>query len=303
MPQYVYQAYCLSFHSELALPELPSIEQAGIGSQADVTIRLGRVSACDSDSSFRQYGPFLWARTGALTLQIPTVASFLVRDGREIVVEPVAGIDEASVRVFLLGSALGALLMQRGLLVLHGNAIRIGEQGIICVGHSGAGKSTVAAAFAQQGYDLLADDVVAIDRSLCVLPGIPRVKLWSDSATQLGVDTEHLDAVRPGMEKYNLPIDDGFYDRPLPVGGIYVLATGDAVHLSAIRGMQRFVALQSQLYRRTFLEGLGLSQEMFMQCGHLAGQVRMGQLVRPRDLSGLDSLVESLRADMCERCP
>ena len=108
----LYHAYQLHIRSELALPELVSPE--GSMGEPQVTIRLGAVPA-DGLPDARQLGPYLWADPTRLWLQVPRVARFLIRDGREIVIDPAPGIDEDSLRVFLLGSAFGALLFQRGL--------------------------------------------------------------------------------------------------------------------------------------------------------------------------------------------
>lgn len=299
MSRHLHTAYSLSLRSELGLPELQNAASP-LSAEPDVVIRIGRAIEAPDEAPLQQFGPFLWARGRVLRLQIPQVADFLVREGREIVVEPAAGIDEASIRAFLLGSALGALLMQRGLLVLHGNAVRIGEQCMVCVGHSGAGKSTLAAAFARHGHALLADDVIPIDLAGCALPGIPRIKLWGDSAGQLGVDTAALAAVRPGLNKFNLPVGEAFASSPLPVRWVYTIGRGleDRIELTPLRGMQRFEALQAHLYRQRFVVGLGLQREQLLLCSRLAGQVRMSALTRPVLQFDPDALVRRLLADM-----
>ncbi|MEY2631638.1 MAG: hypothetical protein RIR00_292, partial [Pseudomonadota bacterium] len=160
----MYSAYNLKIASDLPLPELSLLPEADAQSP-DVTISLGAVQP-EGLPDGQQLGPFLWTSPSQLWLQVPHVARFLVSHGTEIRVDPEPGIDEDSLRVFLLGSAFGALLFQLGYLVLHGNAIRIGDQCMICVGPSGAGKSTLAAGFMQRGHTILADDVVPVD-ALC----------------------------------------------------------------------------------------------------------------------------------------
>lgn len=302
MSLHSYKAYALSIYSELVLPELLATESVMDPSMCDVVIRLGCASARAEEGALEQLGVFAWARPGLLKLDVPGIAGFLVRGGREITVEPAVGSDEASIRAFLLGSALGALLMQRGLLVMHCNAIRIGDRCMLCVGHSGAGKSTLAAAFAQRGYALLADDVIPIDSKGCALPGVPRVKLWPDSAAQLGLDVTLLDAIRPGLNKFALPIHESMTDLALPVGWIYVLTAGETPSLKAVRGMRRFELLQGYGYRPRFVRGLGLQREQLLSCSRLASQVQMSELVRRRDHFDLNGLVDSLLADMQEVC-
>ena len=96
-----YSCYGLIIQSDLALPELIGLETEP-DTPSDVTITLDEVSAaglCDG----KQLGPYLWVSDTALWLEVPHVARFLVVDGQRIVIQPASGIDEDSVRVFLLG--------------------------------------------------------------------------------------------------------------------------------------------------------------------------------------------------------
>lgn len=304
MSRILHKAYGLSISSELVLPELPLLSPTEDLDQFDIEIRLGHIASPEELGPLRQVGPFVWAGSGILWLYVPEIATFLVCEGREILIEPAAGVDEASIRLFLLGSAIGALLMQRGLLVLHGNAIRVGDQCLVCVGHSGAGKSTLAAGFARRGYPPLADDVVPIDAQGRALPGIPRIKLWRDSAEHLQIDTSLLSAVRPSLEKFSLP-QQTVCDQALPVVGLYVLSTWKEAHLQLdpIRGVRRFEALREHYYRPRFVAGLGLQAQHFSRFANVARQARVSSLTRPSSPFDVDSLVDVLLADMNKGAP
>ncbi len=294
----LYSAYGLTFSSELALNELLA---APLGGPADVTITFGAVPEAGLQGG-TQTGPYLWSRDAEFWLEIPRIARFLVRGGTEIVIDPAPGIDDDSVRVFLLGSIFGALLFQRGYLVLHGNAVRIGDQSMICVGPSGVGKSTLAAGFLRRGYQILADDVVPINTDCAALPGIPRIKLWSDSAKQLQVDTAELRKVRPNMEKFNLPVVDGHFDAPVKVRWIYILSSENRADfkIDHIRGMKRFEPLRRNTYRLRYLDGMAMRHEHLQLCGTLAGKIRLARVTRPREGFELDALMDRLLADMAE---
>lgn len=296
---HLYRSYQLTIRSELELPELSPAEACG--GEPDLLIRFGPVGDAEQ-SGHRQIGPFLWAGHGWLWLRIPRVGRFLVREGREVIIEPEPGCDADSIRVFLLGSVLGALLMQRGLLVLHGNAVRIGDRCMVCVGTSGAGKSSLAAGFFRRGHALLADDVVPVDADGRALPGIPRIKLWRDTAEHLAIDVQHLRRVRPALEKYSYPVDRQFTPEPLPIRWIYVLDSDPAeqVRLQPLLGMRRFAPLLANTYRPSMLEGLQVKPRHLQLCGTLAGQVRLARVTRPRQGFELDRLLDRLLADMAE---
>jgi hypothetical protein len=118
---------------------------------------------------------------------MPGIGTFLVRDGREILVDPDPDAGDALLQLALLGPVLAALLQQRGDLVLHASAVEIDGAAVGFLGGRGAGKSTMAAALLRRGYPLLTDDILAVsleDGSPRVLPGFPQLKLWPDAVAR-----------------------------------------------------------------------------------------------------------------------
>jgi hypothetical protein len=298
-PRMRYNAYLLSIESDLALPELQAQPMSSSLSVPDVLVQRGPVDMSSRPGGV-QVSPFTWVSARQFWLIVPEVARFLVQDGRHIVVDIAPGVDEASVRLFLLGSAMGALLFQRGLLVLHGNAVRVGDQCMVCVGHSGAGKSTTAAGFAGRGHQVLADDVVPVDAQCRALPGFARIKLWKDTAQQLQIATEGLSRIRPGTEKFNLPLDADEVLPALPVRWVYVLESGrvDQVRVTALHGMQRLQPLIENTYRLRYLKGTAMMPQHLERVGQLAGRVHLARVTRPEAGFSLDALVDRLLADM-----
>jgi hypothetical protein len=290
-----YSAYQLLIHSELPLPELIVVDRAA---QVDVTIRFASVSP-DGLEGGKQVAPHLWATENELYLDITDVARFLISNGNEILIEPAAGADDDSIRLFLLGSAFGALLFQRDLLVIHGNSVRIGEQCLICVGPSGMGKSTLAAAFMRRGFDILADDVVPVNKEGEALPGFPRIKLWQDAAQQFAIDTAELCRVSPQTDKYNLPIQ-AMEQKALPVRWVYILRNDDVdeISIEPISGMEKFLPLKNNTYRVRFLEGMELKSQHLGMCGKLAGQIKLARITRPKKGFVADKMVDAILNDI-----
>ena len=99
-------------------------------------------------------------------------------------------VEDKDILTFLLGSMFGAILMQRGLTLLHGNALEKEGKTIVCLGYSGSGKSTLAYALLQNGWKFMSDDLVAINKGGYILKGIPRLKLWEDSLESFGLNKE-----------------------------------------------------------------------------------------------------------------
>lgn len=290
-----YTTYNLIINSELSLPELVEIECYNSSVKPDITIKFDRVSP-KGIADGKQCGPFHWISEKSVWLHITDVCRFLIEDGDSITIDPEPQADEDSIRLFLLGSAIGAILFQRGYLVLHGNSIRIGDNCMICVGDSGAGKSTLAAGFMKRGYDILADDVVPIDENCCAIRGFPRIKLWQDVATQLDIDTQSLRRIMPNVEKFNLPLKQTVETTVLPVKCVFILSSHDQedIYIEPILGMKKFEPLLANTYRNFYLEGMGLKSQHLQLCGNLARHIHLAKVSRPKAAFKLDELMERL---------
>jgi hypothetical protein len=264
-----------------------------------VTIRRRAVSAADV-RGLSAYAPELRMGPGKIWMHVPQVAQFLIVEGQEIFVEPDIGADDRSVRLFLLGSALGGLLGQRGNLVLHGNAIRVGNNAMVCLGRSGAGKSTLAAAFHRRGYAVVADDVAAINADGLVLPGIARIRLWQNSAEHLRIETTGMERVQDDIDKFNIPMIDGVSPEALAVKWIFALETGDGpnVDILPLNGFHKVPPLVGHAYRPEFMLGDEMPAVHFARCSRLAQKVRVATVRRPPDIGKLDYLVDRLISQM-----
>lgn len=292
-----YRAYGLVIDSAMELPELAAARTEDSDAVADVTIAVGRIA----DNGLPPGDPqtLNWLDHDRVWFLLDGVGQFLIENGRAITIEPVAGCDPVALRVYLLGSGFGALLFQRGYLVLHANSIRVGEHCLLSIGDSGAGKSTLAAAFLARGYDVLADDVVPVDGAGRALPGFPRIKLWQDSATRLGLSTSGLPRVLPELDKFNLPVPAGDAAHPLPVHAVYHLRARPepGIVLEPVGGMERLQMLTENTYRFHFLQGMAQRARHFSQCRDLAGRVRMVQVTRSTQGFAIDALVDAIVAD------
>jgi hypothetical protein len=195
-----YTAYGLRIKSELFLPDLLAAQSG----EPDVSIHYGPVPMALLHP--RGIGGAYQASPEVFLLTVPGIARYLVCDGREICIEPAPTATDDDVRIFMLGSAMGALLHQRQRLVLHASAIQTDLGAVLFTGHSGAGKSTLLAAMVQRGYAMLADDITVVqfgaDGAPVAIPGYPCTRLWADAAAKLNHPTEPLRRVREALEVF-----------------------------------------------------------------------------------------------------
>lgn len=217
--------------------------------------------------------------------------------GDRITIDSLPGASNDAIRLFLLGSALGVTLAQRGYLVLHGNAFQIGDGCAVVLGHSGAGKSTLAAEMDRRGYAVLSDDVVPVNAQGFAIPGWARMKLWQDALDRLGRSSEDLARVNAAHQKFHVPLR-----RPpltaLPVRWVYLLDRHEGpLALTPLNGATVFDCLHEHAYRNEVLVG-ELRQTHFIRSATLADQARFARLDRPYGLDTVASSADLILADV-----
>jgi hypothetical protein len=270
---HAYALYGFTLHSELPLPAAAAAAENVDGASVDV--RFGAVAP--------RSGERLWTEGEgrSLVFEVPGLARFRVSEGREILIDAQAGASERNLRVFLLGSAMGALLHQRGLLPLHANAVEVDGAAVAFSGKSGAGKSTLAAWFADRGRRILCDDVCAISPGAkggppLVLPGVPRLRLWEDAVAASGRSTSDYERSFDGQDKYDVPAGAAAVATPLPLAACYMIArpaeaegtetareTPGIVRLSGVAAVEALVA---NTYRGRFATLMGLTARHLSLC-------------------------------------
>jgi hypothetical protein len=244
-------------------------------------VRFGSVAAQDEAVAVAD---------GVLILSVPAVARYRIEGGREILIDPAPGVSERNLRVFLLGSAMGALLHQRGLLPLHANAVEFGGRAFAFLGRSGAGKSTLALWFAGRGHRILCDDVCAIGFDSAgaplALPGVPRLRLWKDALARSGRASANHERSFDGQDKYDVPVAAERPDGPLPFAACYLLAGAPGDVGEAAPGIVRLSerdaaeALIANTYRGAFVRRLGLAERHLGQCLAIARTLPVYRAVR-----------------------
>jgi hypothetical protein len=265
----IYELFGLTVRSEIPLPEL--FEGRG---DPDVVVGPGEVITPDPDTpglSMQPEGALLW---------IPEVGRYLIRQGREILVDPLPGVSDRNIRLFLLGSAFGAILHQRGLLPLHANAIELDGRAVAFMGHSGAGKSTMAAWFLDRGCRVLADDVCVVangpDGRPLAQPGIPRLRLWREAIEESGRTVGDYELAFDKLDKFNVPTLRPAVGGPLPLSHVYLLEKAEAgeAEIRRLQGVEAIDALIANTYRGGYLPMLpGGTQRHFQACLDLVRKV------------------------------
>jgi hypothetical protein len=134
-----------------------------------------------------------FAKTGALFfLRFPHLADFIFSSiESRITCHPTSEIPKDTIRHLLLDQVLPRIVSYLGRPVLHASGSVIGDSGILFLGQTGWGKSTLCAYFHQKGFPLLSDDAILLEKIQDTVVGIPSysgIRLLNDSLKALLLD-------------------------------------------------------------------------------------------------------------------
>ncbi|MDA3779310.1 MAG: hypothetical protein PF487_03615 [Bacteroidales bacterium] len=286
--KYKYKVFGFTIASEFSIASLmPSDDNP------DVFLRYGII---DDDLKNPIYtGVRFQIAKNDFLLKVDNVAKFLISKGKTIIVDKVKTAGDEEINLFLLGSAMGALIHQRGMLPIHGSTIKIKDKSVIFSGTSGVGKSSISAYFVKKGYKIVADDISVVsvnDNRNIVSPGYPRIKLWEDVSKKLNIETNDSLRIRPQINKYGLNVSESFYNSDIEVNKMIIISTKNTpgFEIEKLKGIEKFNALKNNTYRFNFAKELQKKQSLFSFYSKFLPNIEIYRLYRPRQPLMLDEL-------------
>ncbi len=219
----------------------------------------------------------------------------------------------SDVTPYVLGPVAGFILRLRGLVCLHASAVAVGGRVLVFLGQSGAGKSTTAAAFADLGYRVLSDDIVALagqQNELWVQPAYPFLRLLPEALDALNQGRPATDRHRlplsqaPASDKFHLNLGQtaafSFQSEALPLAGVYLLDTRlddeAAPLLKPTSARDALITLTTHTYGNRLLDKTMRSYE-FKLLSNLVKHYPVRRLVSHSDPARLFQLCRLVLAD------
>jgi hypothetical protein len=291
----IYKAFGLYISSEIRLPEVPIASI--LMNEVNVKIELGDLTEC-----WRQKGTEgkIVVLKETVVFKVKNLAIFSIQEGKRVIVSPLSEWDENKTRLYLLGTCMGVILLQRGIIPLHGSAIVISGKAYGIVGDSGVGKSTLTTAFIKAGYKFLSDDVIAVSLSEknipLVNPSYPQQKLWQDSLDVFGFDFNKFKPLFDRENKYAVPVEENFHTEPKPLAGIIELIKTEDEHLEVcqLSNLNKVHTLYKHTFRNFLIQRLSLLDWHFHFSTEMANQIQIHQMKRPSQGVAPEELVHQL---------
>jgi len=224
-------------------------------------------------------------------------------DGRRIDWTPPENPDLSAVRKDVLGRVFATCLQQEGIVTLHGSAVELSGVAVAFLAPKFHGKSTTASAMVNSGARLLADDLVAVSDGSepAVMPGVPFVQLWRDSAERAAAASA---SIRGGDDAPKLQMGWDAPERnqavPAPLAAVYLLSpippdASQAVSRERLPGIAAALALLGQA-KIVGLLGGRFRAALLQRMADLSERVPVYRLNIPREFARLPELTSALWA-------
>lgn len=287
-----YRVGGLGVVSDIELPEFEP--ETGMSPAIDVSI----VDGVARGVARREGGNARSADGQRVHVVVEGVVAMLVAHGRTVTVWPAAGASPGDVSLQVANTAMALVWMQRGVLVLHGAVVDINRHGVVFVGHSGQGKSTLAAACARVGHTVCSDDLAAIGTgpdgafvrttarvvraAQGVEPPAPAARTWqADGKTAWRL------AHAPETET-------------TPLALIAVIGEGDRIACERVARPAAVPLLMAHLFCGPALASGPLATH-FARLAAIVATVPVCRLVRPLDLERLPEVVATIERRLLSR--
>lgn len=295
-----YFAYGLSIATEIDFPELFIIDRV---TTPDVYVSIDKVPPQLIDQANEQKSLIINATE--FFLPVSDIAFYYATNGNKVIIEPLPGADEKSVRLFFLSNAMAAILYQRNLIPLHASAIFTGDGIALFLGDSGVGKSTTVATLQVRGHRIFSDDIcvpVKEGNEIKAFAAYPMMKLWKDTFEIANLGTyEEESRIRPQLEKYGRFFNDSFETNAYPIKRIFILEKDSSLNelqSNELQGINAFKYLQYYAYRLPYIDAMGMRKAYFDVLLDLSNNLPITLISRPVDSNTIDEVIQLIESQL-----
>lgn len=219
-------------------------------------------------------------------LSVTGVGDFYAADGNRIDYKPAPGADAGWVKLYLNGQVLVALLHQRKIISFHASSFIYKGRGIMVLGETGAGKSSLTVAFALEDAGFLTDDLTPVvfkDEHPYLWPLGREVKLRESTIGELEISGQRIKDAETGTGKLYLHLEQAATEHHL-MDVILKMEVGEisSPEFHDMNTAEKFSDLRSEICSWEILAGMPETEADYLQqLVQIIERVRFVRVVRP----------------------
>ena len=297
-----YYVYGLNIKSEVKIEEF---ENLPLISEKDI-VKITYSQMDDYIKNRIEEGKKIELLKNKIWFHIDNIATYCITNGNNIEIEVCENADMQLMKVYVMCSCLGFIMLQREMVAIHGGVIEMDNKAVIFTGDRGAGKSTLTTALREKGYKFISDDVasIKIDKVPFVMPGFPYQKLCESAMNNFGYDKEDYTSFMSDKEvKYIVPAKDQFVYEEKELTSMVKLTVGDVdeVTIEELTGSEKLNNIIENIYRGEYLKYLGgMNPQYFKKCIDIAKNIRFFKITRPANKFTVDEQIELIERELIE---
>jgi len=214
---------------------------------------------------------------------------------------------QLALETYLLGQVVSSLLIVREKEPLHATVVSRGRKAVAFLGDSGFGKTTLASYLLNHGFRLITDDLLVMTRAstgYLAHHGVPRVKLYPDSAAIFGRDSARGE-MNPFTRKCVFDIDPLLFDpEDVPLQAFFSIVPAapsdlDDIRIRRLTPREAFESLSANCYNPVHSDVQRLSRH-FEIVPLIARECQMFSLQYPRRFDVFPALLTAINERLAE---
>lgn len=307
MGKYYYKLYGLTIVSDYALKNVMQIKML---EHVDVEIKMEILPTSilqESQSEvIRGYGWVYHFEKKWGFARFVKYGTFLITEGKKISYQLKSSFNEFFVSEIIVCLCLQVILMQRGIISLHGSCIERNRKGIIISGESGAGKSTLTTELLESGSRFLSDDIVPLSagQEVIAYSSYPQRKLCEDVINRKKIDRGSISIFEEEHEKIKFAINQSksFRVDPIKIDRMYILKKEDCnnIKFREIRGSDKLKYVIDSIFGKTYYDTMGFGMEQMKQAIKITETIRIYVITRPINKDTTKQIVDIFERSLTE---
>ncbi len=303
-----YKIYNQNVMSEILLPEVIEIENPD-NIDVEIVVSDTYTDTSDNENTVHITSALSnWFYCGLsekhMVFNVSSI-NFEITGGNKISVFLPKAYDGDKLRTYILGTAFGVIMMQKGVIPIHAASIESNRKSVLLTGFSNCGKSTYLEHLIRKGYKFSADDVSMLSiENGCpkIYSAYPQRKTAKNILDKLQVDSLSFECIQEsGKEKCLVRELDSWCAETLSPKAIIEITPlrGGArfqPYVEKMSGLNALKVVRRQLYRKQFYENNNVFTPGMMKTLLLTlKSVSVYRLIRPDDSECIDECVELIR--------
>jgi hypothetical protein len=282
--KHFYKVYGLNIDSNIKIEEFP-IRKENSNDKRRVTMIYGKIPShikVEIEQGARSY-----VDKKEIWFHIDNVATYWITNGNTVIIEPSSSCDINLMKIYIMGSVLGFILIQREEVAIHGGSIIVNGKAIILTGERGAGKSTLTMALGEKGYPFLTDDIAAVtfNEHILIEPGFPYHKLCLDVLEKMNyVKEDYMSFEVDRKIKYIVSDFDRFSTKGGSLAFIFEITKGNIsdVIVEELKGGEKLKSIIRNIYRIEYIQSMGgVAPDYLKKCIQVAKNTKFYRIIRP----------------------